>query len=111
MSVRRIDEERKIFIPVLSGCCGHNNKATNWVGFQDCTYVCGMFCFCSAGSKGEDVKTMIDGLVISLFIITNYMSVIAVIWLSPASTFGKIMMCIFETLLLAAALKCLEELE
>lgn len=57
------------------------------------------------------MKTMIDGLVISLFIITNYMSVIAVIWLSPASTFGKIMMCIFETLLLAAALKCLEELE
>ena len=111
MSVRRIDEERKIFIPVLSGCCGHNNKATNWVGFQDCTYVCGMFGFCSAGSKGEDVKTMIDGLVISLFIITNYMFVIAVIWLSPASTFGKIMMCIFETLLLAAALKCLEELE
>ena len=56
------------------------------------------------------MKTMIDGLVISLFIITNYMSVIAVIWLSPASTFGKIMMCIFETLLLAVALKCLEEL-
>ena len=70
-----------------------------------------MFGFYSTGSKGEDVKTMIDGLVISLFIITNYMSVLAVIAMSPASTFGKIMMCIFETILLVEAIKCLEGLE
>lgn len=111
MSVRRIDEERKIFIPVLSGCCGHNNKATDWVGFQDCTYVCGMFGFCSAGSKGEDVKSMIDGFIIALFIITNYTSVCVVIASSTASTFGKIMMWVFQTLLLIEAIKCLEELE
>lgn len=36
-------------------------------------------------------------------------SVLAVIAMSPASTFGKIMMCIFETLLLVEAIKCLEE--
>ena len=34
-------------------------------------------------------------------------SVLAVIAMSPASTFGKIMMCIFETLV--EAIKCLEE--
>lgn len=54
---------------------------------------------------------IIEALIISWFIITNYVSVLAVIALSPASTFGKIMMCIFETILFAAALKCLEELE
>lgn len=70
-----------------------------------------MFSFCSAGGKGEDVKTMIDGLVISLFIITNYMSVLAVIAMSPASTFGKIMMGIFEIILFVEAIKCLEELK
>lgn len=70
-----------------------------------------MFGFCSAASKGGDVKPMIDGLVISLFIITNYMSVLAVIAMSPASTFGKIMMGIFEALLLVEAIKCLEELK
>ena len=70
-----------------------------------------MFGFCSAGSKGEDVKPMIDGLVISLFIITNYTSVFVLIASSPASTFGKIMMCIFEAILLIEAIKCLEELE
>lgn len=70
-----------------------------------------MFSFYSASSKGEDMKAIIDGLIIGWFIIINYMSVLAVIWMSPASTFGKIVMCIFETLSLAAALKCLEELE
>lgn len=54
---------------------------------------------------------MIEGLIIGMFIITNYMSVLAVIASSPASTFGKIMMGIFETLLLVEAIKCLEELE
>lgn len=57
------------------------------------------------------MKTIIDGLIISLFIITNYTSVFLVIVFSPASTFGKIMMCIFETILLAEAIKCLEELK
>lgn len=57
------------------------------------------------------MKAMIDGLIISLFIITNYTSVIVVIWMSPASTFGKIMMWIFETILFVEAIKCLEELE
>lgn len=57
------------------------------------------------------MKELIAGLIISWWIITNYMSVLAVIALSTASTFGKIMMCIFETISFAAALKCLEELE
>ena len=48
-----------------------------------------MFSFCSAGSKGEDVKSIIDGFIIALFIITNYTSVLALIAMSPASTFGK----------------------
>lgn len=109
MSVRRIDEGRKIFIPVLSGCCRHNNKATNWVVFQDCTYVCGMFGFCFAGGKGEDVKSIIDGFIIAMFIITNYTSVLALIAMSPTNTFGKITMCIFEIILFVEAIKCLEE--
>lgn len=109
MSVRRIDEGRKILIPVLSGCCGHNNKATNWVVFQDCTYVCGIFSFCSAGDKGKDVKSIIDGFIIAMFIITNYTSVLVLIAQSPASTFGKIMTCIFEIILFVEAIKCLEE--
>ena len=111
MSVRRGDEGRKIYIPVLSGCCGHNNKATNWVVFQACTYVCGVFSFCSTGGKGEDVKTIIDGFIISMFIITNYTSVCVVIASSPASTFEKIMMWVSQTLLLIEAIKCLEESE
>ena len=57
------------------------------------------------------MKSMIDGLIIAMFIITNYTSVCVVIASSPASTFGKIMMYIFETILFAAAIKCLEELE
>lgn len=57
------------------------------------------------------MKAIIDGLIISWFIITNYSSVIALIALSPASTFEKIMMWIFETILFIEAIKCLEELE
>lgn len=67
-----------------------------------------MFSFSAASSKGED---MIDGLIIALFIITNYTSVCVLIAMSPASTFGKIMMGIFEVLLLVEAIKCLEELK
>lgn len=37
------------------------------------------------------MKDIIDSLIISLFIITNYMSVLAVIALSPATEVGKIM--------------------
>lgn len=111
MSVRRIDEGRKILIPVLSGCCGHNNKATNWVVFQDCTYVCGMFGFCSAGSKGEDVKTLIASLIIGLVLIAHYMLILGAIALSTASIFGKIMMGIMVTILLITTLNYLEELE
>lgn len=109
MSVRRIDEERKIFIPVLSGCCGHNNKATNWVGFQDCTYVCGMFGFCSAGSKGEDVKTLIESLLIGCVITINYISVLIMIVLSSEDTFGKITMVVYQTILSVATLNYLGE--
>lgn len=57
------------------------------------------------------MKSIIDGLIISLFILTNYTAVFLVIVFSPTSTFGKIMMCIFETILFAEAIKCLEELE
>ena len=57
------------------------------------------------------MKSMIDGLIIALFIITNYTSVCVLIALSPASTLGKIMMCIFEIILFVEAIKCLEELE
>lgn len=57
------------------------------------------------------MKAIIDGLIIALFIITNYTSVCVLIASSPASTFGKIMMCIFETILLVEAIKCLEGLE
>lgn len=57
------------------------------------------------------MKAIIDGLIIALFIITNYTSVCVLIALSPASTFGKIMMGIFEALLLVEAIKCLEELK
>lgn len=57
------------------------------------------------------MKAIIDGLIIALFIITNYTSVCVLIVLSPASTFGKIMMYIFEIILLVEATKCLEELE
>lgn len=70
-----------------------------------------MFSFSSASSKGEDMKDIIDGLIIALFIITNYTSVCVLIALSPASTFGKIMMYIFEIILFVEAIKCLEELE
>ena len=70
-----------------------------------------MFGFCSAASKGEDVKYMIDGLIIALFIITNYTSVCVLIASSPAVHLEKIMMWVFETILVVAALKCLEELE
>lgn len=55
------------------------------------------------------MKSMIDELIIALFIITNYTSVCVLIALSPASTFGKIMMCIFEIILFMEAIKCLEE--
>ena len=57
------------------------------------------------------MKDIIDGLIIALFIITNYSSVCVVIAASTASTFGKIMMLVFEILLLIEAIKCLEELE
>lgn len=57
------------------------------------------------------MKSIIDGFIIAMFIITNYTSVLVLIAMSPASTFGKIMMGIFETLLLVEAIKCLEELE
>ena len=57
------------------------------------------------------MKAIIDGLIIALFIITNYTSVCVLIALSPESTFGKIMMWVFQTLLLIEAIKCLEELE
>ena len=57
------------------------------------------------------MKELIAGLIISQWIITNYVSVLAVIALSTASTFGKIMMYIFETLLIVATLNYLEELE
>lgn len=57
------------------------------------------------------MKSIIDGLIIALFIITNYTSVCVVIAASQASTFGKIMMWVFEILLLIEAIKCLEELE
>ena len=57
------------------------------------------------------MKSMIDGLIIALFIITNYTSVCVLIASSQASTFGKIMMWGFQTLLLIEATKCLEESE
>ena len=57
------------------------------------------------------MKAIIDGLIIALFIITHYPSVCVLIALSPESTFGKIMMWVFQTLLLIEAIKCLEELE
>ena len=57
------------------------------------------------------MKSIIEGLIIALFIIINYTSVCVVISASQASTFGKIMMWVFEILLLIEAIKCLEELE
>ena len=57
------------------------------------------------------MKDIIDGLIIALFITTNYTSVCVVIAASQASTFGKIMMWVFEILLLIETIKCLEESE
>ena len=57
------------------------------------------------------MKDIIDGLIIALFIITYFTSVLALIASSPASTFGKIIMWVFHTLLLIEAIKCLEESE
>ena len=57
------------------------------------------------------MKDIIDGLIIALFIITYFTSVLALIVSSPASTFGKIIMLVFHTILLIEAIKCLEELE
>lgn len=70
-----------------------------------------MFGFCSAGSKGEDVKTIIASLIIGWVIITHYVSILAVIALSTASIFGKIMMGIMETILIMVFINCLKELE
>lgn len=57
------------------------------------------------------MKTIIASLIIGWVIITHYMSILAVIALSTASIFGKIMMGIMETILLIATLNYLEELE
>ena len=54
---------------------------------------------------------MFGSLLIGWVITTHYISILAVIALSPASIFGKIMMGIVETILSAAALNYLEELE
>ena len=105
---RRIDEGRKIFIPVLSGLCGHNNKATHWVVFKDCTCVCGMFSFCSAGGKGEAVKTLIASMIIGLVLISHYILILCTIALSKASMFGRIIMGIMVTILFITTLNFLE---
>lgn len=57
------------------------------------------------------MKTLLGSLLIGWVIITHYMSTLAVIALSPASIFGKIMMGIVETILSVATLNYLEELE
>ena len=57
------------------------------------------------------MKTIIVSLIIGWVIINHYMSILAVIALSTASIFGKIVMGITETILLIATLNYLEELE
>ncbi len=57
------------------------------------------------------MKELIKELIIGMWIITSYMSVLAMIAISIVGTFGKIMMGIVATILVVATLNCLEELE